>query len=140
VEVSSILIDTNAYAAFKQGYAEAISVIQEASAIALNTVVLGELLSGFAMGVREDSNRTELARFMDSPRVVVLPLDQDTAGHYARIYSALKKAATPIPTNDMWIAASALQHGLSLFTFDRHFQTVAGLHSGKSLRELDMVS
>jgi tRNA(fMet)-specific endonuclease VapC len=137
VEVSPILLDTNAYAAFKQGYPEAISILQQASGIALNSVVLGELLSGFAFGSREDVNRRELAKFLDSQRVVVLPIDRNTSDHYAKIYLALKKAATPIPTNDMWIAASAIQHDLPLYTFDRHFQAVPGLRIGNSLLELE---
>jgi tRNA(fMet)-specific endonuclease VapC len=137
VEVSPILIDTNAYVAFKQGDADAISILQQSPMISLNTIVLGELLSGFAMGLRGDLNRRELTRFLDSPRVHVWTLDWDTAGHYATVFSALKKAATPIPTNDMWIAASAIQHNLLLYTLDRHFDAVAGLRHGKSLAEIE---
>jgi tRNA(fMet)-specific endonuclease VapC len=136
VEVTPILIDTNAYAAFKQGNADAISVLQQAPTIALNTIVLGELLSGFALGSREDINRRELAEFVESPRVIILPLDRRTAEHYSSVYLSLRRAATPIPTNDIWIAASALQHNLSLYTFDRHFQAIAGLRIGRSLSEL----
>lgn len=134
--MTSLLIDTNAYAAFKSGAADAVSVIQKASMVVVNSVVLGELLSGFALGSRANANRAELARFLDSSRVAVCPLDRDTAEHYAAIYARLRKAATPIPTNDMWVAASAIQHDLSLFTFDRHFRAVAGLRSGSSWSEL----
>jgi tRNA(fMet)-specific endonuclease VapC len=140
VEVNPILIDTNAYAAFKQGNADAVATMQRTPAIALNTIVVGELLAGFASGSREDANPRELARFLDSPRVVVLPVDRGTAERYAEIYSGLKKAATPIPANDMWIAASALQHNLLLYTFDQHFHAVAGLRTGKSLSELERAS
>jgi tRNA(fMet)-specific endonuclease VapC len=66
----------------------------------------------------------------------VLPLDRTTAERYAAVYAALKKAATPIPTNDMWIAASAIQHGLALFSYDRHFRIVPGLRSGASVADL----
>jgi tRNA(fMet)-specific endonuclease VapC len=137
VEVKPILIDTNAYAAFKQGDADALSIIQQVPTIAINAIVLGELLSGFTFGSREDANRRELARFLDSPRVAVVPLDRRTADHYAAVYSALRKAATPIPTNDMWIAATALQHGLLLYTLDQHFQSVPGLQTASSLLELE---
>jgi predicted nucleic acid-binding protein len=136
LEVISLLVDTNAYAAFKAGNPDAISVIRQAARIAMNPVVLGELLAGFGLGSRGDANRQELARFLESPRVVVYPLDEDTAGHYADIYARLRKAATPIPTNDMWIAASALQYNLSLYTFDQHFHAVVGLRSGSSWSEL----
>ena len=132
-----ILIDTNAYAAFKRGDPEAVSIIQRASTIAFNTIVLGELFGGFAMGSREEMNRSELARFLDSSRVVVLPLDRITAEHYSAVYSALKRVATPIPTNDMWIAASAIQHGLALFSYDRHFRFVPSLRSGVSVADLE---
>jgi tRNA(fMet)-specific endonuclease VapC len=139
VAVKPILIDTNAYVAFKRGDAEAVSIVQQAPVIAMNAIILGELLGGFASGSREDVNRKELARFLDSPRVTVLPLDQRTADRYATVYSALKRAATPIPTNDMWIAATAIQHCLALFSFDRHFQTIAGLQVGASVVDLEAV-
>jgi tRNA(fMet)-specific endonuclease VapC len=137
LEVKSILVDTNAYAAFKQGDADAISIIQWAPSIALNTIVLGELLGGFALGSREDVNSRELSEFLASPRVVVLPLDRITAAHYASVYASLKRTATPIPTNDMWIAASALQHNLLLYTMDRHFDAVAGVQTVRSFSELE---
>ena len=132
-----ILIDTNAYAAFNRGSPEAVSVIQRAPLIAVNTVVLGEMLGGFVSGAREDENRRDLERFLDSPRVALLSLDRHTAEHYAAVYSALKKAATPIPTNDIWIAASAIQHGLALFSYDRHFRVVPGLQAGESVADLE---
>jgi tRNA(fMet)-specific endonuclease VapC len=137
VEVKPILIDTNAYVAFKRGDPEAISIVQLAPAIALNAIVLGELFGGFASGSREEVNRQELARFLVSSRVFVLPVDSRTAEHYAAVYSALRKAASPIPTNDLWIAASAIQHGLSLFSYDRHFRVVPGLQTGASVADLE---
>ena len=132
-----ILLDTNAYAAFNRGDPEAVSVVQRAPLIAVNAVVLGEMLGGFVSGSREDENRRDLERFLGSPRVALLPLDRHTAEHYATVYSALKKAATPIPTNDIWIAASAIQHGLALFTYDRHFRVVPGLQAGETVADLE---
>ena len=136
MEVNPILIDTNAYVAFKRGQTRAIEIFQHAPAIAVSTVVLGELLSGFAMGTREKANRKELAEFLASPRVTVLPIDHATAEHYAIVYAGLRKVGTPIPTNDIWIAASALSHRLDLFSHDEHFRTVEGLRVGASLAEL----
>ena len=135
--MNPILLDTNAYAAFKQGDAEAEAILRQTSGIALNSIVLGELLAGFAFGSREEKNRKELVQFLDSRRVVVLSIDRRTSDLYATIYLALKKAATPIPTNDMWIAATALQHRLPLYTFDRHFRSVPGLQIGASRSELE---
>lgn len=132
-----ILIDTNAYAAFKCGDSEAVSIVQRAPLVAINTVVLGELLGGFVSGSREETNRLELDEFLNSPRVAVLPLDRHTADDYASVYSALKKSARPIPTNDMWIAASAIQHGLAIFSYDRHFHFVPELQAGDTIAKLE---
>jgi tRNA(fMet)-specific endonuclease VapC len=132
-----ILIDTNAYVAFKRGDPEAIQIVQRSPAIALSATILGELLGGFALGSREEANRQELARFLDSSRVAVLPLDRHTAEHYASVYLALRRIAAPIPTNDMWIAASAIQHRLAVFSYDRHLRLVTGLQVGDTLADLD---
>jgi tRNA(fMet)-specific endonuclease VapC len=89
--------------------------------------VLGELLSGFKGGAKESINRSELEQFLDSPRVSIIQLDEETAEFYAKIYWDIKRKGKPIPTNDLWIAASAMRHGLALFTYDEHFDNVAGL-------------
>ena len=122
-----ILIDTNAYAAFKKNDAGAVSVLKTTEYVDVNIVVLGELLSGFKGGTKESINRRELEQFLDSPRVNLLPLDEETAEFYARIYWDVKKKGKPIPTNDLWVAASAMRHGLALFTYDEHFADIAGL-------------
>ncbi len=88
---------------------------------------MGELLSGFKGGTKESINRKELEQFLDSPRVNLLPLDEETAEFYARIYWDVKKKGKPIPTNDLWVAASAMRHGLALFTYDEHFAISPGL-------------
>lgn len=134
--MNAILLDTNAYVAFKRGQSEAVAILRRVPSIAINTVALGELLAGIAVSAREANNRRELQEFLNSPRVVVLPVDQTTASHYAAVYTALRKSGTPIPTNDMWIAASALQHGLRLFSYDAHFSAVGGLQVGCSLSQL----
>lgn len=128
--VTTILFDTNAYAAFKQGKQEAIQIVQLAERLALNSTVLGELFAGFAIGSREDKNRAELQQFLASLRVHVLTIDEETAVYYAEVYRNLRSKGHPIPSNDMWIAASALQHGCALFSYDRHFQVVNGLVVG----------
>jgi tRNA(fMet)-specific endonuclease VapC len=95
--------------------------------------VLGEVLAGFAAGSRQSENRAELSRFLNSPRVKVMPCDAATADSYALIYAALRRQGQPIPTNDLWIAAGCLQHGAALLTLDGHFQHVGGLHVGARL-------
>lgn len=125
--MNPILIDTDAYVAFKRGRPQAIAILQHAPMIAVNTIVLGELLSGFAAGSKEKDNLAELKKFLSSSRLTILPVDYQTARKYADVYIALKKKGTPIPTNDMWIAASALRHGLDLFSYDKHFKAVEDL-------------
>ena len=98
--------------------------MQRSNAISLNPVVLGELLAGFRRGGHGRRNRALLDELLDSPRVVVVAIDEETSGFYAEVHTALRRAGTPIPTNDIWIAASAMQHGLRLVTTDRHFERV----------------
>jgi predicted nucleic acid-binding protein len=98
--------------------------MQEADEIILNAVVLGELKAGFRRGRHRERNENELAEFLASPRTRVLGLDEETADRYAVILDSLRSAGTPIPTNDVWIAASAMQHGLRVLTTDQHFRKI----------------
>jgi predicted nucleic acid-binding protein len=122
-----IIIDTNFYVAFKKRDDAAIVTLKKADYIAVNTVILGELLAGFRCGTREEQNREELDLFFDSPRVELLSVDEGTAEFYAQIFADLKQKGRPIPTNDLWLAASAMQHGLALATYDDHFNSISGL-------------
>jgi predicted nucleic acid-binding protein len=128
-----ILVDTSAYAEFKRGVSEAAQIIQYAPVVGINSIVVGEILSGFAAGSKGIANQRDFARFLSSDRVQVYSVDQVTARHYASIYWTLRRKGRPIPTNDMWIAASALQHGLAVFSYDRHFESVEGIVSGHYL-------
>lgn len=130
-----ILIDTNAYTAFMLGDVAVVEVVAHAERLCLSSIVLGELLGGFAAGTRESKNRAELARFLDSPRVEVVPVTAQTADSYALVYSSLRRKGQPIPTNDLWIAASALEHGAALLTRDTHFGHIDGLRSGQRLED-----
>lgn len=122
-----LLIDTNVYAAFKRNHPAAVEELQRATEIALCPIVLGELRGGFALGRRERENLKELDEFLDTPRVRLLGVTDRTSVFYARLYAALRRAARPIPANDLWIAASAMENGLELLTFDRHFGEIDGL-------------
>lgn len=122
-----VIIDTNFYAAFKRSDAEAVDFIRKVEHIGVNTVILGELLAGFRCGSREKQNRAELDQFLDSARVELISLDDETAEFYAQIFAELRKKGRPIPSNDIWLAASALQHGLALATYDDHFREITGL-------------
>ena len=122
--MSRILLDTSAYSAFRRGHAEIVREVQEAEQIVLGSVVLGELLAGFARGTKQDDNRSDLRAFLASGRVQIADVDAETAQRYAVIVESLARAGTPIPTNDIWIAACAMQHGLRLVTTDAHYKRV----------------
>ncbi|MEW6218416.1 MAG: type II toxin-antitoxin system VapC family toxin [Thermodesulfobacteriota bacterium] len=122
-----VLLDTNAYVAFKRGMPEAVSIVQMADRIGLASVVLGELLAGFLGGRQEAVNRSELAEFVASSRVLCLQVGERTAEYYAAVFHSLRRKGRPIPTNDLWIAATALEHGFKLFSFDSHFSAIDGL-------------
>lgn len=130
-----VLIDTNAYAAFKRGHPPAVEILQCAQTIAINSIVLGELFAGFATGNQEAKNRQELEQFLATPCVLVLSPNLVTADYYATIYKQLKGKGRPIPTNDMWIAATALQHELALFSYDKHFAYIDSLWHGQQLED-----
>ena len=125
--MKNVLIDTNIYSYAMRGDSETISVLQQAREIGICTISIGELLSGFKAGSRGNENRKELEEFLDSPRVKIYTIDEDTAEFYAELINNLKERGTPIPTNDIWIASVAFQHGLLLFTQDQHFKKIPGL-------------
>ena len=122
-----MLIDTNIYSSAMRGDLEIVRVLQKTGEIGICAVSIGELLSGFKAGTWEKKNRAELEAFLDSPRVRLYTIDEVSAEFYAATLNALKKIGKPIPTNDIWIAAVALQHGLKLYTKDRHFEDIPGL-------------
>lgn len=125
--MKKLIIDTNVYVAFKRNEPKVVELLREAESIAVNSVVLGELLAGFMGGSRETVNRRELDQFLDSARVEFLAVDESSADFFALVFNNLKQIGKPIPTNDIWIAASAMQHGRTLATMDGHFTYIAGL-------------
>jgi tRNA(fMet)-specific endonuclease VapC len=133
--VKSVLLDSNAYTAFKLGRPEAIEILRHAPLIGLDSIASGELLGGFAHGTKGAWNRRQFEEFCSSDRVRRFSVDERTAEYYAKIYSDLRRQGRPIPTNDMWIAASALRHDLCLFTYDGHFRYIADLAVGESLED-----
>ena len=118
------LIDTSAYSAFLRGHEELKLSLQRADRIVLTPIVLGQLSAGFRAGARKNKNQAELRQFLDSPRVDVAAIDAETAERYAVILHALRQSGTPIPSNDIWIAASAMQHGLRVLTTDVHYDRI----------------
>jgi predicted nucleic acid-binding protein len=119
-----LLIDTSAYSAFMRGHQEIKELFQVAEHLYLNPIILGELYAGFQRGRKRSQNEALLHQFLQSPRVNIFPLDEETAERYSVILNTLWTAGNPIPTNDLWIAASAMQYGLEIVTTDSHFQKV----------------
>lgn len=122
-----VLIDTNVYVSFKRKNQAIVESFRNLDYIGIDITVLAELYAGFRSGRKEKQNRQELESFINNQRVHILNHNQDTAEFYSQIYHNLKTEGKPIPTNDIWIAAVAMQYGLALFSLDNHFSAVEGL-------------
>jgi len=116
-----VALDTNAYRAAAEGDAKTVRVLSRAEEVRLPFVVLGELRAGFAAGTKGRQNEAKLTEFLNSPRVSITYADEQTTHHYAALFADLRRQGTPIPTNDLWIAALVLQKNLTLHARDRHF-------------------
>jgi len=114
-------LDTSAYSQFKRGDAQVVELVDRADWVGMPAVVLGELWLGFLLGSRLGQNRTELAAFVAHPAVEMLVVDEEVARIYAEIVVDLRHAGTPLPTNDIWVAATAARAGASVVTYDSHF-------------------
>jgi tRNA(fMet)-specific endonuclease VapC len=121
------LLDTNAYVELKRGGSGVADLVRSAEQVYVSIVVMGELIFGFHDGGKLDQNMAELDAFLSHPFVSVQYLTRATADRFGRVATALKRARKPIPTNDIWIAAHAMELGAELVTFDGHFEWVPGL-------------
>jgi tRNA(fMet)-specific endonuclease VapC len=117
-----LALDANRYCDLCRGVAEVVERTSRAERVYLPLMVLGELRAGFQAGSRTRQNERVLVRFLNSPRVRLLLPDEQTTFHYAGLFVQLRQQATPIPTNDLWIAALVIQHDLVLLTRDAHFK------------------
>ena len=122
-----ILLDTNRLSDALAEDEMVLDRLEEAEEIHVPVIALGEIRSGFVGGKRRAQNETRLQWFLSQDGVYVAVLDGPVSHRYADIHQALRRRGTPIPTNDLWIAAIALENGLALFTRDTHFAEVPGL-------------
>ncbi len=125
--MKKVLLDTNAYTALRRGDEAILDVLGRAETVFMSAIVLGELHAGFKGGSKEAVNRKELDEFDSRPTVRILHVTQETAEIFGAIKHRLKTAGTPIPINDVWIAAQATEAGAFLVTHDEHFTAVPGL-------------
>jgi predicted nucleic acid-binding protein len=125
--IDRLVLDTSAYSYFRAGHPVVLDLLARAVAVIVPVTVLGELEAAFELGRRARENRVTLAEFLDEPFVSVWPTTAAVAWRYGRLFAALRRAGTPIPVNDIWIAAAALDCGGRLLTFDKDFERIPGL-------------
>ncbi|MEA3292038.1 MAG: type II toxin-antitoxin system VapC family toxin [Pseudomonadota bacterium] len=119
-----IALDTNRYTDLCRGDPEVAEILYTAQEIFLPFVVIAELRAGFALGRHASNNERTLQRFLAKPGVQPIFAGDATTNLYADVYSQLRKQGTPIPTNDIWIAALTVEHNLTLFSRDSHFDNL----------------
>jgi len=125
--MKKIILDTNAYSGLLRGDESILEILSRAAIVYMSVFVLGELLTGFKGGTRESTNVQLLRDFLERPTVKILDATMETSEIFAEIKTSLKTAGNPIPINDIWIAAHAVETGSMLITFDAHFKKITGL-------------
>jgi len=124
---TKVVLDTSAYSHFRAGNATVLEWIAGAACIFIPVTVLGELEVGFSLGRRGAENRYALKEFLSEPFVDVLDTTSEVSDKYAQVFVALRRSGTPIPINDVWIAAATLTANADLLTFDSDFENIDGL-------------
>lgn len=122
-----ILLDTSAYAHLRANHEKVVERVAKADIVLLPAVVIGELCAGIHLGRHGAENRAALTDFLDEPFVATVQISQDIAERYGQIFADLRRAGTPIPTNDIWIAACAFETRSHLLTFDSDFGRIRKL-------------
>ena len=122
-----VVLDTNAYRKLFEGDRKIAKILNEADEIVLPSIVIGELLEAFKLGNKEEVNRAKMWEFIREPGVSLFKPGAGTAEIYAELRIKLRKAGTPIPVNDVWIAAVAIEMEARLITDDKHFKMVPDL-------------
>jgi len=123
--MKALVLDTNVLIAFFKGDRRVSETISAYDRILVPAVVLGEFKAGVVLDTRNgDAQRAALDALLDSPSVEVVTVNEQVSESYALLFKALRERGKPIPQNDLWIAAMALDRGAALFSFDRHFERV----------------
>ena len=122
-----ILIDSNRFIDFCSGEPEVVDAFEQAALLVVPFIVLAEIRLGAQSIKRGDAQARVLGELLQQPGVRVAHSSDTTTHHYATLYARLKKAGTPIPTNDIWIAALAVEHSLALYSRYAHFDCFPGI-------------
>jgi predicted nucleic acid-binding protein len=122
-----LCLDTNAYTALMRGHAAVADQVRRAERVLVSAIVAGELMFGFRNGLHYEKNLKDFSDFLDNPYVELIPVSLITADRFGRIAASLRRKGKPLPTNDIWIAAHAIESGAELLSSDRHFEWIEGL-------------
>ncbi len=122
-----VCLDTNAYSNLRRGNVKILELLNDSEEIIIPAATYAELLYGFLRGGRFSENESELNSFIAEDRVTLQPSTPSIAERWAYVKAMLAHAGTPIPDNDIWIAATALETGARIISFDHHFDNVGGV-------------
>jgi tRNA(fMet)-specific endonuclease VapC len=125
--MKNLILDTNAYTRLLVGDKDVLEAVASAEIVFMSIFVLGELHAGFSGGKKKRENKDILKRFMRKPSVKILNATCDTSEVFGSIKNSLKQAGTPLPINDVWIAAHGIETGSIIITYDAHFKHIPGL-------------
>ena len=125
--MKKVLLDTNAYASFLHGDDKVLEILAKTQIVFMSVFVLGELYAGFRGGAKQKQNKLMLEEFLQKPSVSSLDATRETSEIFGQIKYSLKKAGTPMPINDVWIASHVFETGSLLISYDSHFLNVPGL-------------
>jgi predicted nucleic acid-binding protein len=122
-----LLVDTSRYSDFTRGDPEVVENIRNATDLAFAFVTIAELNEGYRNGNRRALNEAQLREFISTQQVSILYADSSTVELFADLAYQLARKGRRIPDHDIWIAALALQHNLTLYARDRHFDALPQL-------------
>ena len=122
-----VCLDTNAYSSLRRGNERLLGLLNECDEILMPAATYAELTYGFLRGGKLNENELRLNSFLEEDHVSFQPVTQSISERWGYVKAALARKGTPIPENDIWIAATALETGARLISYDHHFDLVGGL-------------
>lgn len=122
-----LALDTNRYTDLARGVPEVVNNVGQAEAVYLPFITVAETRAGFLLGQRRMENEGVFLKFLTRSNVYILHPDDQTTHVYADLFRQLRRQGTPIPSNDLWTAALVVQHGLTLYARDKHFDALPQL-------------